>query len=222
MIETVQERITASILSDLYTNPANDKPEPLDPQEQRHDGRLRIKEILCWRSAFYLKLGNLEPDGGVSESIVEIFATLVDQGSPLCVASNSTGVGMRRLVFSGKGQAGDNGAKIWRGGYLRILRNAVKHIESEYSGLEIEKQVSCPVCLHVFLFSFFWLSLLCMQAICPTCLAKKPIGQALLWDHSTIRSVRARGEQTIRCRYGRSVQSIAVIFATSCQSCYIY
>ena len=114
----LMERITASILSDLYTNPASDNPEPLDPQAQRRDGQLRIKEILCWRSAFYLKLGNLEPDGGVSESIVEIFAILVDQGSPLCVASNSTGVGMRRLVFSGKGQAGDNGAKIWRGGYL--------------------------------------------------------------------------------------------------------
>ncbi|EJK49810.1 hypothetical protein THAOC_31278 [Thalassiosira oceanica] len=186
----LMERITATILSDLYTNPANDNPGPLDPQEQRQDGRLRIKEILCWRSAFYLKLGNLEPDGGVSESIVEIFVTLVDQGSPQCVASDSTGVGMRRLVFSGKGQAGDNGAKIWRGGYLRILRIAVKHIEAEYSGLEIEK-----------------------QAICPTCLAKKPIGQASLWDHSTIRSVRARGEQTIRCRSGH-VNDVRLITGT--------
>merc|ERR1719291_1399309 len=90
-------------------------------------GQLRIKEILCWRSSFYLKLGNLEQDntnGGVSESIVEIFVILVDQGSPFCVASDSTPLGMRRLIFSAKGQAGDDGAKIWSGGYVRILRNA--------------------------------------------------------------------------------------------------
>ena len=105
----LMERITASVLSDLYANSSgNDS-----------DRQLRIKETLCWRSAFFLKLGKGIVDsttGAVKESIVEIFATLVDQDSPFCVASGSMGVGMRRLVFSGKGQAGNMGSKIWKGG----------------------------------------------------------------------------------------------------------
>ena len=111
----LMERITASILSDLYTNPTQTSLR----SSQSEVGHLRIKETLCWRSAFYLKIGSLALDGANSaagESIVEIFATLVDQDSQLCVASDSMGVGMRRLIFSGKGQAGDTGSKIWAGG----------------------------------------------------------------------------------------------------------
>lgn len=107
----LMERMTASILSDLYTKPSTQGPVQSE--------QLRIKETLCWRSAFYLKLGSglLNSTGGIrNESIVEIFATLVDQDSQLCVASDSMGAGMRRLVFSGKGQAGDMGSKIWQGG----------------------------------------------------------------------------------------------------------
>mmetsp|Transcript_31808 Transcript_31808/g.60760 ORF Transcript_31808/g.60760 Transcript_31808/m.60760 type:complete len:1025 (+) Transcript_31808:1906-4980(+) len=182
----LMERITASILSDLYANPSPDNfglCEKQSLQPQTHPaGKLRIKEILCWRSAFFLKIGSETSDnsnGTVNESIVEIFATLVDQDSQLCVASDSMGVGMRRLIFSGKGQAGDMGSKIWNGGYMRVLRNAIRHVVHEYSGLEIER-----------------------QAVCPQCLAKKPIGQASVWDYSTIVALRARGEQVIRCRYG--------------------
>lgn len=62
---------------------------------------------------------------------------------------------------------------------MRILKKAVSHITHEYTGLELER-----------------------QAVCPLCLAKKPIGQASVWDHSTITALRTRGEQVIRCRYG--------------------
>lgn len=120
----LMERITASILSDLYTNPSLASNSNSSCTKSSHPLRdsneqLRIKEILCWRNAFFLKIGREAseyPNGIVNESIVEIFATLVDQDSPLCVASDSMGVGMRKLVFSGKGQAGDMGSKIWKGG----------------------------------------------------------------------------------------------------------
>ena len=120
----LMERITASILSDLYSNPTPSgqcslsESEPPQPQSEL-SGQLRIKEILCWRSAFFLKIGSEIADNSgmvVNESIVEIFATLVDQDSQLCAASDSMGVGMRRLIFSGKGPAGDMGSKIWKGG----------------------------------------------------------------------------------------------------------
>lgn len=113
----LMERMTASVLSDLYTQPSLESSfgsshHHLDPSP------LRIKETLCWRSSFYLKLGTdvFVQSGMANENIVEIFATLVDQDSQLCVASDSMGVGMRRLIFSGKGQAGDMGSKIWKGG----------------------------------------------------------------------------------------------------------
>ena len=95
----LMERITASILSDLHTHPTTEGSHQL--------GQLRLKEILCWRSAFYLKIGKADSTNIVmNESIVEIFATLVDKDSQLCVAADSMGVGMRKLIFSGKGQAG--------------------------------------------------------------------------------------------------------------------
>ena len=114
----LMERITASILSDLYTHPLVSNSSSSIAKPQYAVGQLRIKEILCWRSAFYLKMGKADStdNGVVNESVVEIFATLVDQDSQLCVASDSMGVGMRRLIFSGKGQAGDMGSKIWKGG----------------------------------------------------------------------------------------------------------
>lgn len=108
----LMERITASILSDLFSHPSRSSSTSFEI------GELRIKEILCWRSAFFLKIGkaNSTNNGVVNESVVEIFATLVDQDSQLCVASDSMGVGMRRMIISGRGQAGNFGSKIWKGG----------------------------------------------------------------------------------------------------------
>jgi len=116
----LMERIIACILSDLYTNSSqSNKSNSFGPNANRAQkdsrGQLRIKEILCWRSLLYLKVGS-SADNSNHESIVEMCVTLVGQDSPLCVASDSMGVGMRRLIFSGRGQAGDNGVKIWKGG----------------------------------------------------------------------------------------------------------
>jgi len=75
--------------------------------------------------------------------------------------------------------------------YMRILKKALKHVLHEYTGLEIER-----------------------QAVCPQCLAKKPISQASVWDHSTLTSLRTRGEQHIRCRYGH-INDVRLICGTS-------
>ena len=75
--------------------------------------------------------------------------------------------------------------------YMRVLKKAVKHVTHEYSGLEFER-----------------------QTICPTCLAKKPIGQASIWEHSTIVSHHTRGEHVIRCRYGH-MNDVRLISGTS-------
>ena len=106
----LMERLTSFILNDLYTISCT-------PHHGCHNLNLRLKETLCWRSAFFLKTAlDVVDAGNVAESIVEIFVTLVDQESNFCVASESMGIGMRRLVFSARGQAGDHGSKIWKGG----------------------------------------------------------------------------------------------------------
>lgn len=162
-------RMIASILSDLYNNPQ---------QAKGDDGELlRLREILCWRSTLYLKIGSMEDSSG-NENVVEIFVTLAGQDSPLCVASDFTGVGMKRLIFSGKGQAGDYGRKIWNGGYLRVLSLCISFVLNMYSGLEIE-----------------------IQAVCPQCLAKKPISRASVWDRHIVES----NDLVIRCKYGHVI-----------------
>jgi hypothetical protein len=116
----LMERVIACILSDLYTNSSqSSNSNSIGPNADRAQkdsrGQLCIKEILCWRSLLFMKIGSSSENSN-HESIVEMFVTLVGQDSPLCVASDSMGVGMRRLIFSGRGQAGDNGVKIWKGG----------------------------------------------------------------------------------------------------------
>lgn len=76
---------------------------------------------------------------------------------------------------------------------MRVLKKAIKHVIHEYSGLEIER-----------------------QAVCPQCLAKKPIGQASVWDHSTITALRTTGEQSARCRYGH-INEMRLICGTADQ-----
>lgn len=74
---------------------------------------------------------------------------------------------------------------------MRVLKKAVRHVLNEYSGLEIER-----------------------QAVCPQCLAKKPIGQASVWDHSTLTSLQSRDESSIRCRYGH-INDVRLICGTT-------
>ena len=185
----LMERITASVLSSVYaiTN-RNDAPliEGTDGNPlATYEGKITLKEILCWRTAFFVKLGmqGITPSGDIRESIVEVFCGLVDRDSHLCVGSDYLGVGMRRLVTSAKGQEGDGGRKVWKGGYLLVCK-AVQRVMEEYGGLEFEKQGFCPVCL-----------------------SKKPVEQASSWDFTVIRSAVKNSESTMRCRHGHEVDT---------------
>jgi hypothetical protein len=103
------ERLTGSILNDFITIGTA-------TSDGITDTNLRLKETLCWRTAFLLRIAIDVIDGGVlAESLVDIYVSLVDQDSSYCVASDSMGVGMCRLVISARGQAGDYGSKIWKG-----------------------------------------------------------------------------------------------------------
>lgn len=185
----LMERITAAVLSTIY---AVSKGCELLVHSAFHDkgiktvdGSLRVKEILCWRTAFFLKLGTevKNEKGELKESVVEIFAHLVDRDSHLCVGSGVMGAGMRRLVVSAKGQVGDGGRKIWNGGYLLVLKS-VNKIMPEYGGLEFEK-----------------------QGFCPECISKKAVSEASSWDWPVMHEAARNGESTMRCHHGHRVDA---------------
>jgi hypothetical protein len=187
----LMERVTAGVLSNIYaiTN-ADGQESPLiegmdGTTMATYEGQITVKEVLCWRTAFFVKLGMqvVSSNGENKESIVEVFSALVDRDSHLCVGSDYLGVGMRRLVTCGKGQVGDGGRKIWKGGYLLVCK-AIQRVMDEYGGLEYEK-----------------------QGFCPECLAKKAVSEASSWDFTVIRAAVRNGEDTMRCRHGHRVDT---------------
>jgi len=187
----LMERITAGVLSAIYSITNHKHEIGVSPKDQSFqdmatcEGKMSIKEILCWRTAFYLKIGTIvaASDGTKKESVVEIFTHLADKDSHLCVGSDYMSVGMRRLICSGRGQVGDGGKKIWKGGYLLVLK-CIQRVMLAYGGLEFEK-----------------------QGVCPECLAKKSIAEASAWDQSAIRSAVCNAEGTLRCHHGHRVDS---------------
>jgi len=174
----LMERITASVLSNVYAVAHKTQQNP-NPK-----GRLSVKEVLCWRTAFYLKLGTQSSDN--RESIVEIFTHLVDRDSHLCVGSDYMGIGMRRLITSAKGQVGDSGRKIWEGGYLLVVQS-VRQVMEEYGGLEYER-----------------------QAFCSDCLSKNALSKTSAWDFTVIRAAVINGDGTLRCRDGHRVNTALI------------
>ena len=181
----LMERLTASVLSSIYSvsNLKNEATAHPGQKLATCEGRLVVREVFCWRTAFYIKLGtiNVGSDGSMKESTVEIFTHLAGKDSHLCVGSDYMGVGMRRLITSGRGQVGDGGRKIWKGGYLLVCK-CIHRVMLEYEGLEYEK-----------------------EGFCPECLAKKAVSEAGSWEVSAIRTAVINSEEMLRCQHGHRV-----------------
>ena len=183
----LMERLTANVLSAVYA--VCNQTEAFSNGYVANDvatyeGRLTIREVLCWRTAFFIRLGTILPvgkEGEQRESIVEIFATIADRESRLCVGSDYMGVGMRRLIICGRGPEGDGGRKIWKGGYLLACK-CVRRVMEGYGGLEFEE-----------------------HGFCPECLAKRSINEASSWETTAIRMAVKNSEPRIRCQHGHRV-----------------
>jgi len=185
----LMERITATVLSNLYAIHKHDPDDIRDAdsnkgtKRQCYEGDIRVREVLCWRNAFFLKLSMTSeaPNGKDKISFVEIFAVLADKDSNYCVGSEGMSIGSSRFVLSGKGSIGGGGRKIWLGGYLVVLE-AVFGVMEEYCGLEFE-----------------------MQGVCQTCLASKNISDAKCWSRETVSRAINDGATMIRCDHGHNV-----------------
>ncbi len=153
---------------------------------ETHDsvGRVKIHHIMCWKSSLLVKVGCVfsEPDSGeIRESFSEIFVTLVDPQSVNCVSSNSIGSGMTRLVICGKGQAGHQGRKLWKGGYAVALDS----IKASLANLRnVDRQV-----------------------VCPDCLAHSHPTVASTWGWDDVRTMAQSGDCGVRCMRGHLVDT---------------
>lgn len=186
----LMERLTASVLSSIYDVAHRQENTTItDFYGQRlatYEGQLTVKEVLCWRTAFFIKLGakaQSTTGGSFKESIVEIFTHIADRESHLCVGSDYMGVGMRRLIVSGRGQVGDGGRKIWKGGYLLVLK-CINRVMDNYGGLEYER-----------------------HGFCPECLSKKAVSEAASWEFTKVRTAVMNTEGNLRCQHGHLVDT---------------
>jgi len=189
----LMERITATVLNHVYamghkneTNTAKCWCNAVSNRARNppsYEGNISVEEVLCWSNAFLLKLKMTEYPSIEKPAIstIEIFTTLVDKDSNVCVGSDQMSVGSRRLVTSGKGPEGDGCRKIWLGGYLMVLE-AITEVMEEYGGLEFKKQVFCPECL-----------------------ARKSVSEANCWDAGKVRRPDNDRDPMIRCDDGHNV-----------------
>lgn len=122
-----------------------------DDDDSEALGRFRIDRVVCWDSSIRIKISSsfIDPEkpGIREESYVDIFIALLDQSSSHCVASHAMRGSMQRVVVSGKGQVGDHGRKLWKGGYREVLDAVRRSLEELGSSSNVTSQVVCPDCL---------------------------------------------------------------------------
>jgi len=158
--------------------------EFLRAHETEAVGSIKIHQIMCWQSAFLVKIGCIFADtdtGDLKESFVEIFVTLVDMSSNYCVASDAMRPTMQRLVASGKGQAGHHGTKLWKGGFEVVLKS-VQTTLGDFSNID-------------------------RQVVCPECLAHSQPRHASTWGWDSIMAAAQSGSSIVRCMRGHRVDS---------------
>ena len=198
----VMEHVTTSLLQDLYEFSNNfqapaakslhhSKSFPLSPgavsefletHETQAIGRVKIHQVMCWKSSVLVKIGTAFGDHtDLRESFAEIFVALVDDQSELCVAANTMRNGMKRLIVCGKGQVGHHGRKLWKGGYGLVV-DSIKASLADFSGVD-------------------------RQVVCPECLAHSHPSVACTWNWDSVRASAQACTSGLRCTRGHSVDT---------------
>lgn len=201
----LMERMSVMLLRDLYDtsrsfagapqaeHPHRTTTDPLsrtsmnlflEDHSRQAVGRIRIHQVVCWKSSMLVKIGTLFADpesGDLRESFVEVFLAIVDQSNSHCVSADAMRDGMQRVVVSAKGQIGHSGRKLWKGGYKAILDS----LRETLSG-----------CTNVD-----------SQVVCPECLAHSDPRTASTWSWDSILAVAESGSAVVRCLRGHRVDN---------------
>uniref|UniRef100_A0A7S1Y8E3 Serine protease n=1 Tax=Grammatophora oceanica TaxID=210454 RepID=A0A7S1Y8E3_9STRA len=202
---TVMEHVTTSLLQDLYefshtfhghaAKPAyhhaksfplgkDSYSEVMDAHDLEVIGRIKIHQVMCWKSSILVKIGCCFADheqADLRESFAEIYVAMVDDQSNHCVATDGMVNGQKRLIVCGKGQVGHYGRKLWKGGYGLVL-DSIKTALADQNGID-------------------------RQVVCPECLALTHPSQACTWSWDNVMSSAQNGLSGVRCVRGHSVST---------------
>lgn len=200
----IMEHVTTSLLQDLYEfshtfQGATVKPiqhpkmyplgahsmaEFMDSHDHQAIGRIKIHQVVCWKSCLLVKIGTVFADAGqkeLRESFTEIFVALVDEQSEYCVATRNMSNSMKRLIVCGKGQVGHDGRKLWQGGFSLVL-DSLKASLADATGCRRE-------------------------VVCPECLAHAHPSLAGTWSWDTVQAANETGNAGVRCTRGHLVDT---------------
>ena len=148
--------------------------------DQEAIGRIKIHQVMCWKSSVLVKIGAVFADSDhqheLRESFSEIYVALVDDQSNHCVDTKSMHSGMKRLIVCGKGQVGRHGRKLWKGGYGLVL-DSIKASMADSTGVD-------------------------RQVVCPECLAQSHPSSASTWSWQSVQRAAQTGDARVRCSRG--------------------
>ncbi|CAB9511497.1 NADH dehydrogenase (ubiquinone) complex I, assembly factor 6 [Seminavis robusta] len=172
----VLERIWASILGHVYSN------AKLGRETDRTEGRLYLKDITCYRDLFHFKFRfyTRTSNEDIQPSDVEVYIHFMDASSPeeLCVGANFMGELKQKMIISAKGEGGNGGRVIWKGGYECVSDATHRFLGDTISELDLERHFFCPSCL------------------------KGDLRQARAWNASIIEDMIESGEEELICGSG--------------------
>jgi len=200
----IMEHVTTCLLQDLYefsntfhgatVRPLEHaKTYPMGPGSftefvEAHDneaiGRIKIHQVMCWKSCMLVKIGTVFADAGhaeLRESFSEIFVALVDEQSEYCVATRDMSNSTKRLIVCGKGQVGHHGRKLWKGGFSLVL-DSLRASLADATGCHRE-------------------------VVCPECLAHSHPSVAGTWSWETVIAANETGNAGVRCNRGHLVDT---------------
>ena len=137
------EKVCASLLQQIYARAV------LEDEQGISEGQLVVKNILCWHTLLYFRLGlnTRTSDGGFQTSVVDIYAHMVDSTADLCVGATFLGGAQQSLILSAKGEEGNDAEVIWKGGYDFITEAAKQAVDDFDNVNNFERHFFCPSCL---------------------------------------------------------------------------
>jgi Trypsin-like peptidase domain len=201
---SIMEHVTTCLLQDLYEFAHTFQGKSLKPVKKakmyplgapsmaefmdihNHEaiGRIKIHQVVCWKSCLLVKIGTVFAETGqneLRESFVEIFVALVDEQSEYCVSTHNMSNAMKRLIVCGKGQLGHHGRKLWQGGFALVV-NSLRASMNDATGSHRE-------------------------VVCPECLAHSHPRIASTWSWDTVQAANEIGNAGLRCTRGHLVDT---------------
>jgi hypothetical protein len=168
----------------MYPLGAPSMAEFMDIHNQEAIGRIKIHQVVCWKSCLLVKIGTVFAEAGqneLRESFVEIFVALVDEQSEYCVSTHNMSNAAKRLIVCGKGQLGHHGRKLWQGGFALVV-NSLRASMNDATGGHRE-------------------------VVCPECLAHLHPRIASTWSWDTVQAANEIGNAGLRCTRGHLVDT---------------